>query len=90
MLAWSCIHAITSVAGHLALARLCFSRMKGSLPKMAEGPWVGQKGNRAETDNSKSNNSKRRLGIAGVAALVVAVICDGGLWWHCNAVQERD
>lgn len=48
MFAWSCMHDIMSVAGHLALARLCLNRMKGSLPTMVVGPWEGQKGNRAE------------------------------------------
>ena len=37
-----------SVAGHFALARLCVSRMKGSLPTMVVGPWEGQKGICAE------------------------------------------
>ena len=43
-----------------------------------------------KTDNSKSNNAKRRLSIVAALVLVVAVICGGGLWWHRNAVQEHD
>ena len=37
-----------NVAGHLALARLCLNRMKGSLLTMVVGPWEVRKGNRAE------------------------------------------
>lgn len=43
-----------------------------------------------KTDNSKSHNSKRRLSVVAVLVLAVAVICGGGLWWHCTAVQEHD
>ena len=43
-----------------------------------------------KTESSKSNNSKRRLSIVAVLALVVAVICGGRLWWHRNAVQEHN
>ena len=43
-----------------------------------------------KTDNSKSHNSKRRLSVVAALVLAVAVICGGGLWWHCTAVQEHD
>ena len=43
-----------------------------------------------KTENSKSNNSRRRLSIVAALVLVVAVICGGGLWRHCTAVQEHN
>lgn len=90
MFVWSCMNDMMSVAGDLAQPRLHLSRMKGSLPTIAVGSWEGPEGNRGENWDSKGISSKRRLNIAAVLVLVVAVIRGGGLWSHRNAVQEYD